>query len=465
MKKILFITLFLATLADGTNAQNNTNTKLNRTLLFTLSANEEILLGEYFVFQKLNQNRFACIIYDTLNNTYTFVFNGKRIAQDKWRPFVHYLNVNEENGYVVEYTWQEKNYANIKGKVYVPFDGELYFAEDNEGNEIYDRFYYRKKEGENINYYVHYSGTIDGPFDKVKFPDETAAAAGCEYLYLLADQWYEHYKNDKNKLSQQSFRYSENGKWYVNINGNPSRGYDEVYYLHFTESGKYIYRYRENGKEYVNINGSPSRGYDYVFSLHLTESGKYAYCYKENGKYYVNINGDGISKYDNVHDLQLTEGGKYAYSYVENGNLYVSINGKASRVCYNYDNDNEEHDAYYAYNNIQLTESGFSFYFDKGTGKLFQNENGKEKETPYIEGGEAYWGLFYGHYNNSPYNFSSTNQAHEFYSICEYEYVVIDGKCYGKAPAIRAWYDKEKNAFIWNAVEGKELVVYEYKLN
>ena len=28
-----------------------------------------------------------------------------------------------------------------------------------------------------------------------------------------------------------------------------------------------------------------------------------------------------------------------------------------------------------------------------------------------------------------------------------------------------AWYDKTKNAFIWNAIERRELVVYEYRIN
>jgi hypothetical protein len=41
---------------------------------------------------------------------------------------------------------------------------------------------------------------------------------------------------------------------------------------------------------------------------------------------------------------------------------------------------------------------------------------------------------------------------------------MIDGKRYGKFSACHAWYDKTKNAFIWSALEGKELVVYEYKL-
>ncbi|MDR0540624.1 MAG: hypothetical protein LBH19_00255 [Dysgonamonadaceae bacterium] len=60
--------------------------------------------------------------------------------------------------------------------------------------------------------------------------------------------------------------------------------------------------------------------------------------------------------------------------------------------------------------------------------------------------------------------YASGNER-SFYSNYAFEYVVIDGKKAGKSPALRAWYDKEKNSFIWNSIEGKELVVYEYKLD
>jgi hypothetical protein len=56
----------------------------------------------------------------------------------------------------------------------------------------------------------------------------------------------------------------------------------------------------------------------------------------------------------------------------------------------------------------------------------------------------------------------SADRAHTLYSAYKYEYVVIDGVRCGKSPALYAWYDKGKNAFVWNAVEGRELVLYEY---
>jgi hypothetical protein len=598
MKKILFIMLFLATLAGSTNAQNNTNTKLKRTLLFTLGANEEIYYDEYFVMQQMNQNRFACIIYDTLNNTQTFVFNGKRILTADYLHegygLFHYLNVHEENGYVVEYEWQEKNYVNIKGKVYGPFDGySLSFAKDNKGNENYDRFYYRKEENGNKNYYIHYDGVKAGPFEMVRFPYKYGAFSDCEYLYALMGKCYAHYSNGTNLMTPlvigdyyedngkwyvningntsrgydlrftengkyAYYHYKENGKEYVNINGNNSRGYDKLYfddlhltesgkyayrykengkeyvnidgrtsrgyyglsYLHFTESGKYAYCYKENGKEYVNINGRDSGGYDYVnveniylrftesgkyaysyqenfksyvningnkrrgYDLHFTESGKYAYCYWERDKAYVNINGSPSRGYDNVDDLCFTESGKYAYCYKENGKWYVYINGRKSSRGYDSVDDlhftedgqyayrYKENKIWYQYININDRESredvydlsisdNGSYYYGKDDGRIYKTSNGAEIEIPLLEGIRL--GLFGN--DNSSIEIYSTDHKHSFHSVYKYEYIVIDGERYGRSPALYALYDKEKNAFIWNSVEGKELVVYEYKLN
>jgi hypothetical protein len=58
----------------------------------------------------------------------------------------------------------------------------------------------------------------------------------------------------------------------------------------------------------------------------------------------------------------------------------------------------------------------------------------------------------------------SENLEHTMISDYRYEYVVIDGESYGKSPAFQAWYDSDKKSFIWSAIEGKELVVYEFKL-
>jgi hypothetical protein len=67
------------------------------------------------------------------------------------------------------------------------------------------------------------------------------------------------------------------------------------------------------------------------------------------------------------------------------------------------------------------------------------------------------------YYSNVAIELTSPDGEHFFHSSYEYEFVVVDGERCGKAPALYAWYDR--GAFIWNAVEGRELVVYKYVLD
>lgn len=74
----------------------------------------------------------------------------------------------------------------------------------------------------------------------------------------------------------------------------------------------------------------------------------------------------------------------------------------------------------------------------------------------------------YGVYQQTRYETTvetmSADRQHSFFSDYAYEYVVIDGQPVGKSPALYAWYNKSSNSFVWNSIEGKELVVYEYML-
>ena len=110
----------------------------------------------------------------------------------------------------------------------------------------------------------------------------------------------------------------------------------------------------------------------------------------------------------------------------------------------------------------------YYFTYPMDDGIVYKNENGKISKTEFyisnVYGSEitAFSSISYVGFDNL--ELYSSDKEHSFYSSYNYEYVVIDGNRFSKSPALHAWYDKDKNAFIWNAVEGKELVVYEYKL-
>jgi uncharacterized protein (DUF2249 family) len=503
----ILLTALLLVAASNTRAQTP-----ERAVLFTLDQNEQIHYNEYFVMQTLRQNHFACIARDTLEETLTFIFNGERVATtDGYRFDVHYLNVHERDGYVIEYPASPDGvYINRRGTLHGPFH-RVEFADDSN----YNLFYYSKTDDDRVNYYVWNNGTEEGPFDGVEFRLHGAPVEGNVFFYRLINKWYARAPDGKTTLvphvfgfsqdgyshvsingkikrgkllrvtesGKYTYAYKENGKWHVNINGQESREYNEVGESCLAENGKYMYEYTENGKWHVNINGEVSRGYDHVARLHLTESGKYMYMYyyEENGKWHVNINGNESRGYDNAYGLHLIESEKYMYEYYENGKWHVNINGQESKgydyvgslhltksgdYIYVY----KENEQWYAntngkiYNNVfysWINEDGnYSFLFTRDDdGRLHENVNGTERETNLLLG--MHQGVFD---NENVYSdgleIYSADRKHFLNSSPDYPCVVIDGKRHGTAPALYAWYDKERHTFSWNAIEGRELVCY-----
>jgi hypothetical protein len=199
--------------------------------------------------------------------------------------------------------------------------------------------------------------------------------------------------------------YKENVGWYVNINDQLWGPYASYSNQLLTESGKFAFSYTDNGIEYININGRIWGPFTSVYAPVVTNSGKFAFRYNENNQYYININGVVLGPYVNAYSPTIAENGEYSFLYsVNDGNWYKNNNGKESVVA--------DFNLPYAVGDIEI---------------------------------------------------NSANKQHSFYSNLAYEYVVIDGKRTGNSPAMRAWYDKDRNSFLWTALEGKELVLYEYK--
>jgi hypothetical protein len=467
-----------------------------RNVLFMLGENEEIYYSEYFFSQHLNQNRFACVIKNILNNTYTFVFNGNRIVNSAYLLHVNYLNVNENNGYIISYWDGNEQYINNRGNVY-EYLQECKF--DGNNNE---KFWYSTVDGNQLNYYVHSKESKAGPFEDVIFDENY------DYLYKSGGTWYGHKDGIDTQLAQEEdveekiYIFKNNGKLYVSVYGRVSQGYDDVNDLHVTKSGKYTYKYAINGKYYVNINGKQSQASDdRIYNIQLTENGKYIYCYKSNGKYHVDVNGNLSEGYDYVKDLRIIPSGKYAYSYGKNDKEYVNINGKVSsgydkigshwdyyyyggahitdndKYAYSYKNNdkwyvningniNGGYDRIYG---LKMDDKGnYTYIYDTDEGKLYRHNNGQDSKTDLLISNMSsvsdYHGINLLRTNNSNIVLYSTDKKHSFYSTYRNEYVIIDGKRTSKSPALHAWYDKDKNSFIWNSIEGKALVVYEHKL-
>jgi uncharacterized protein (DUF2249 family) len=356
--------------------------------------------------------------------------------------------------------------------------------------DSYEKFWYSVVEGKQLNYYIRYRGGRAGPYDGIRFDDDF------DYLYQLGGKWYGN-RDGINKMTGYNWvsisGYEKDGRYYVSVNGKPGQGYEkdkiDYYYLRLTESGHYAFVYRENDNKYVNIDGVMSREYEQIRDLRIMESGHYAYTYMEDDQWYVNINGTINGGYEQVRDLRIAFSGKYAFVYEENGRWHVNINGKLSPGY-------EEISDAYNYSLI-LTEKGKYAYRYKDNGEWYVNVNGRVSQAYdwisdllLAEGDEdeicrceetersdygrkssrvGMWKsaastdtLF--RVNNNSIELFSVGMDHSFSSSYQYEYVVVDGIRMGKSPALRGWYEADKNAFIWNAIEGRDLVVYEYRI-
>jgi hypothetical protein len=431
-----------------------------RKVVFTLNENESIVSNEYYLLQQFNKNRFACMVYDNVRKKSTFIFNGKRIKTGNFPPEyaddqceLQSFNVANDSNYII--TYQQNNKL-----------------------------------------YINFNGFIDGGFEEIKVPprswDLVTTEKTYDYLYKLADRWYVH-KNGKNKkidfiesqykegkyyvffngnsfgpfqgVSQ--FQLTKTGKygfayyndwyrdWHVNNNGIISKAYENVSNFMISEDGKWAFTFKENGKWFVNINGSISKFYENVNNLIISTSGKSAYCFQENGKWYINDNGNISKAYDDVSDLIFLQDGKLAFSFKEGEKWRVNIAGNISK-------------GYESIRYISVSEDGKWSYQFYENGKWYTNNNGNinigfSSIMTDNKGNLTWWGDLIREQDEN--EILSKNKEHSFYSSYKYEYVVIDGRPIGKSPAIQSWYDEKKNTFIWTAIEGKELLIYEYKLD
>jgi hypothetical protein len=493
MKKILFLIMLVALFVGCMTAQD---TNPRRAVLFTPGPDEVVLLDQYFVLIQVDQTRFACVVRDTVKNTQTLVFNGKRVvtgAGEQHDMSVYYSNIYEDDGYAVSYSWQGAGYANARGTVRGPFDehsARFAWRFDTEIDwEVTDpdRFYYRVTVGGRREYHVYRRGADEGPFDGVIFPKTNSRWADREYLYARNGKWYARDRDGRDELTPLAHGEAreQNGKWLMRLNGIDGKERDEIdwYYLRFTESGHHAYKYKENGKWHVIVDGRESRGYDEIegSDLLLTGSGHHAYKYRENGKWHVAVDGREDRGHDEIDALFLTESGHHVYKYKENGKWHVNVDGRESKaydavsipcltesghhayvfrenekLCVNV--DDRESRAYRSAWHLILEETGnYRFYYADNEDDIFENVNGRDTGlTPPPEKG------FYCPPLNAPSY--STDGKHVLQSSFEENCVLIDGKRYGNAPAFYEGFDKTKNAFVWNAIENGALVAYEYRL-
>jgi hypothetical protein len=281
--------------------------------------------------------------------------------------------------------------------------------------------------------------------------------------------WDKFYFDYLNSTEPNGYRFSyvkedEKGKEliYLNCSGENYGPFENAsFWLPYeyespVDVKKVLFYYELGGRWYAkmkdrNVLLSASKNVD-----SSTKASPYGYSTVD-GKYYVtykNVIRYGMS-YDNMWDF-CADQQNYGFCYSLNGLNYVQINDKSYGPYKDLGNlllpcsDNEITD----FENFRFTYIG-----SDNIGYEFSKD--KIKKTRFI-GYQVYTSSeFMTGYGVEMY---TPDGMHSFVSEYQYEYVVIDGNSYGKSPAIQAWYDSERNMFVWSAIEKKELVVYEYKL-
>jgi hypothetical protein len=227
---------------------------------------------------------------------------------------------------------------------------------------------------------------------------------------------------------------------------------DDRHYFHPTNNYYGFIYYC--GNSYVCINGKIWGPYQDIKISSVADNGMFAFTYNSNSTYgynYANINGKIWGPYINISnkDFYINNNGKYAFVYEDNdGKRYANINGK----------EREPEESFKDISDIKIyeAEDGYTHEVKNGIDRIIPQfkwiRNSYDDTDPEIEG-------------NTSTEAVSPDGKHSFYSDLNYEYVVIDGKEEGHSPALRVWYNAERYSFVWNSIEGRELVVYEFKLD
>lgn len=436
-----------------------------RTIVHTLGKNEILKYDEYYTYQYLNKVGYSCIVKDTLQDKEIFILNGKKVLTDDYiGNAIYNFDVTKESSFTYEFFENEKYFVNIGGKIEGPFEAVTYdsYYPSFKTPEKYNFFY---KLGDK--WYAYYEGKV-----QVSEINEESTGDGCKsiggfssigtsngFVIEICNSEY------KSKMSfDKILNYDKNdnyfawigdkdGKRYFCLNNVISEPFDvEDEYNDLRLNGSnYSYTFMKNGKRFININGKNIEvDSDYYPYCSLYNNGTYYFSYSKKEKSFININGRIFGPYDDLSYSVVHSNGKFAFVFAKEGLYFFNNNGIVSQ-------------GFPSISDLEFKADGkFKYLFSMNDGWVYENNNGLTKKVQDRKIGNSK-GLFLPSFDR--FDIFSKNKKHQLSNNLKYDYVVIDGRSYGKAPAIKAWYDEPKNSFVWNACEGKELVLYEFKLD
>lgn len=521
MRTFLSILILSVFLSVDIAAQNPT-----RKVLYTLAPDEVILYDEYLIQCKFDGYRFAFVVTDTLTDKCTFVFNSKRIPLPWSRvtelgmaDFIGYIDPTLPDGYVIKEWDRDGYYVNKGGKREGPYE-RVWWSKDWDwrtklGNPVSYHYVLANKVFENTggriststvtkvldDGVVAYNGTVR-KLEHDLWPN----VKGRNYFYTKDGDWYlngkfitnrediigEPYVNNRGdyaytaKGEKDSQNYvvkngvritdgkefarcyclTESGELvYQTANklylpevpeGIETQANTNIYSFHYYDANHYAFInqvpcYPPKPNTYVKVSGMADRGpYGYACGLEYFDNGRYAYIYSnkkygDDRKEFVCIDGLELGPYSYIDGVRINKSGKYLFAYRP-----ADSKSEYDYTCIRtHDGDYGPFD--WITNDIKFSENGdYSFHFCKN-GVEYLNENGVVTTLPSSTG--RYDGI------------SIDVNGHSFHSEYGFDYVVVDGQRFGKASALKCFYDEPKRVFRWYSIENQELVAYEYALD
>ena len=453
-----------------------------KAVLLTLEKNEILISDEYYVSQELDKNHFACMVKDTISNKQTFIYNGQRVFSGEPNSFtVLDFDVNSKNDYKISYKENDKFMVKCRGRIEGPYEdvvgykSRLYYVNTDKVPEKFDYFYqladrwYSSYKGEitqlesnSRDNWSSYGTMRTKVWENGKHMHVLDVFNGNESEKFVTE---DSIVNFGGSLGNLAIMYLKNGRYYFKFNDKTSPPFNADHlnsreYNHsdiYVSGSNYMYTYKKDGKTFININGnisSPITGD--VRNAKILPDGSYVYAIYNDRKSNLVLNGKRIKEMDGLDGIEFHSYG-YAFVYNKGDEVFININGKKSK-------------GYVDIHALDFRSNGtYSYRFIEKDGWIYENNNGIVKKTQNRKIPHNTYLYTSGHrlFENSieKYELISSNSKHDFYTNYRYDYVIIDGKRYGNAPAIKAWYDKTNNTFAWNAWENKDLVLYELQLD
>jgi hypothetical protein len=442
-----------------------------RTTLYTLQKNEVLSYDEALMHVGINNSNYFMIIDDTLQNTKSFIHNGKIILElkneDRFWIRSSSLDLSNKNGYILEYSINNQDFLNLNGTILGPYElAKPLFCNKTKENGVFyklgNKYYFKIKDqkfgpfsGNHNSIFIHDSNRIFGLEGDENY---TAVVSGANYLEVTDGKRLllnSKYLNDNDNIttsihslyfnSLNNFGYlgSNSSTGILWINGIITQNTDQFYFgdklICDNQKGYYLF---SNRSQSIYKNGS--RLYTEVSNL-ISENNQGIFIYQGKNNFYY-LNDKVILDYPEAYVFSALIHGnnEYAIGYFINNEYFVKTSNKTFGP-------------FNGIGEIQFYDNGkLKFTFNKDN-LFYTNDNGNI--SPYFFS-SLYPPSFY--FLNE--NESIKYKGHTFESSFDYDYVVIDGESYGTSPALQSWIDPSANCFKWTALENDEYVLYSYPI-